>query len=308
MAKRILITGSSGLVGTALTAALRSEGLDVLCLDLVERGTAQGDIRDAPLVHTRVALVDGVIHLAAVSRVVAAERDPDGCRATNVSGLRNVLDAAARSERAPWVIFASSREVYGQPAMLPVTEDAPLRPINVYGRSKLEGEHLVAAARQAGLRASTVRLTNVYGSTADHEDRVVPAFARAAATSSDLRLDGPDHTFDFTHIDDVVRGIVALAALLVADAPSPEPIHLASGRATTLAELATLAVQCGRSTSTVRLAAPRDFDVSRFVGDPSRARALLGWQPQVRLEDGVARLVTDFQAQFQGVQAQEGAP
>jgi nucleoside-diphosphate-sugar epimerase len=290
----ILITGSSGLVGTALKSALLAEGCDVVGLDIRARGEARGDVRDQARVDEAVTGVDGIIHLAAVSRVVWGERDPQLCWATNVGGLRNVIEAAARSPRMPWLIFASSREVYGQPEVLPATEDAPLRPVNVYGRSKTEGELLVAEAQRVGVRACTVRLSNVFGSTSDHVDRVVPAFARAAVLGDELRVDGLDHTFDFTHIDDVARGVVALTKLLAAGDAPPPPIHFVSGRPTTLGELASLAADLTQSSSLIRSAAPRDFDVERFFGDPSRARALLGWQPLVRLEDGLAQLIKGF--------------
>lgn len=302
---RILITGSSGLVGSALTSALLAEGTDVVRLDIRERGEARGDVLDRARVNKAVADVDGIIHLAAVSRVVWGERDPELCWATNVGGLRNVLDAAAQSARTPWLISASSREVYGQPEALPATEDAPLRPVNVYGRSKVEGELLVAEAQRTGVRATTIRLSNVFGCTSDHADRVVPAFARAATLGAELRVDGLDHTFDFTHIDDVTRGIVALIWWLAAGNAPPPPIHFVSGWPTTLGELASLAARLGQSGSAIRPSAPRDFDVARFIGDPSRAKALLGWQPLIRLEDGLARLVQAFHDGHRTVEAQE---
>ncbi|MBK1672990.1 NAD-dependent dehydratase [Ectothiorhodospira shaposhnikovii] len=294
MNQRILITGSAGLVGKALTTRLAAQGADVVHFDLHAHGQSRGDVRDRDRLREVVANVSGIIHLAAVSRVIWGERDPAVCWATNVTGVRNVLEVVSDSPRMPWLIFASSREVYGQPIHLPVDEDCSLSPVNVYGRSKVEGELLVEKARRSGVRACTIRLSNVFGSTADHADRVVPAFARAAVLGRELRVDGLDQTFDFTHIDDVSRGIVALVELLAADEPTPPPIHFVSGRPTTLGELASLSIRIARSSSTIRVAAPRDFDVARFFGNPERARALLGWQPQVRLEEGVARLVHAF--------------
>ncbi len=305
MNRRILITGSSGLVGTGLRLALQTEGSDVICFDCRAFGAAHGDVRDVSRLREVVETVDGIVHLAAVSRVIWGEQDPDLCWATNVGGLRNALDAAAQSARMPWFIFASSREVYGQPESLPATENAPLRPMNVYGHSKVEGERLVANAQRIGLRACTIRLSNVFGSTDDHADRVVPAFALAAALGADLRVEGLEHTFDFTHIDDVTRGIVALVKLLVAGAPPPPPIHFVSGQPTTLGELAGLATRLGQSGSTIVPAPPRSFDVARFFGDPSRARELLGWQPQVLLEDGLARLIQAFRCIHQASDARE---
>lgn len=174
--------------------------------------------------------------------------------------------------------------------------------MNVDGRPNVSGELLVAEAQRACLRACTVRLSNGYGSTSDHADRVNPAFARAAALGAKLRVDGLGHTFDFT------RGIVALIGLLTAGSPPPAPIHFVRGRPTTLEVLTNLAAQLGQSSScSIRPAASRDFDIARFLGDPSRAKNLLGSQGLVRLVDGLARLVLAFRDAHLAPEAQEFA-
>ncbi|HEX8109596.1 MAG TPA: NAD-dependent epimerase/dehydratase family protein [Kofleriaceae bacterium] len=254
-----------------------------------------------------MAHADGVLHLAAVSRVLWGEREPERCWSTNVGGLGNILALAATAPARPWIIFASSREVYGQPDRLPVTEDWPVRPVNTYGRSKAAGEQLVAAARRDGVRACTIRLSNVFGSTEDHADRVVPAFARAAALGRELRVDGAGHTFDFTHVDDVARGIATLAELLAMNEVVPPPIHLVSGTPTTLGELASAAIRIAGAGSSVRHAPPREFDVARFVGSPARAKALLGWSPRISLEEGLARLIRAFRDLKDAARAEEVA-
>ena len=289
----ILITGSEGLIGSALRAALAARGTEVGGLDIRGPRGEAGDVRDAPCVRDSVAGCRGIVHLAAVSRVVWGERDPQGCRDVNVGGLRNVTQAAVGSTRRPWLVFASSREVYGQPYHLPVTEDAPLRPVNMYGRCKVEGERLVEAARAKGLRAAVVRLSNVYGSTRDYPDRVLPAFARAAVRGTVLRVEGEDNAFDFTHLDDTVRGLVALTKLL-SEGETPPPIHLLTGQSTTLGQLAALAVELAGTAAPIVRGPPRAFDVSRFHGDPSRAQKLLGWVPRVGLREGLGRLIRDF--------------
>ena len=309
---RILITGSEGLVGSALRTALEARGAHVTGLDLRGSEGEEGDVRDARRVRDAADGCHGIVHLAAVSRVVWGEREPETCREVNVGGLRNVIAAAsagrAEPSRRPWVVFASSREVYGQPGRLPVTEDAPLRPINVYGRSKVEGERLVEAARDEGLRAAIVRLSNVYGSTRDHPDRVVPAFARGAVTGSALRVEGADHTFDFTHIDDTTRGIVALIDLLADGKTPPPPVHLLTGRPVSLGRLAALAVDLAGAGAAIVQAPPRSFDVSRFHGDPARARNLLGWAPRVELRQGLARLIHDFRLEPGALEYQAAVP
>ena len=260
----ILVTGSEGLVGRALRAALATRGTEVVGLDLRGSCGEGGDVRDVRCVRNSVVGCRGIIHLAAVSRVVWGERDPQGCWDVNVGGLHNVIKAAVESTRRPWLLFASSREVYGQPDHLPVTEDAPFLPVNVYGRCKVEGERLVEAARAGGLRAAVVRLSNVYGSTRDYPDRVLPAFARAAVRGSVLRVEGEDNAFDFTHLDDTVRGLLALIELLSEGETPPPPIHLLTGRPTTLGRLAALAVEIAGTEAPIVRGPPRPFDVSRF--------------------------------------------
>jgi UDP-glucose 4-epimerase len=299
--RRVLVTGSSGLIGRVAREALGRAGVATVGLDLVASGAEWGDVRDFDRVCEAVAGCEGVLHLAAVSRVVSAEQDPERCWATSVGGTRNLLDAIAGSQQRPWLVFASSREVYGNlDAAKPVDEDAPRRPVNVYGRSKVGGEELVEEARSTGLRACTVRFSNVFGRTADHADRVIPAFVRAAITGASLRVDGADHTFDFTHVDDVARGLVALTDSLERGAEPPPPIHFVSGTGTSLGELARLAIDVTESRSSIELAPPREFDVEHFVGTGARARRILGWRPQIGLRQGLARLARDFRAVLAG--------
>ncbi|HWS75499.1 MAG TPA: NAD(P)-dependent oxidoreductase [Quisquiliibacterium sp.] len=290
---RILVTGSQGLVGTALSAALRAAGHAIQGLDLRGPDDSRADVLDRAAVDRALEGCCGVVHLAAVSRVVDGERDPLACREVNVGGTRVLLEAARARPEPPWVIYASSREVYGQPARLPADEAAPRRPVNAYGRTKVEAEDLV---NEAGLRSAVLRFSNVYGSTDDHVDRVVPAFARNAVLGRPLRVDGRDCTFDFTHLSDTVRGILAVVRRLEAG-QRLATMHLLTGVPTTLGELAALAVELAGGGSTVVEAPSRSFDVHRFHGDPRRAAELLGWRAEVGLREGLARLIRDFRAQ-----------
>jgi len=237
--------------------------------------------------------VDGIVHLAAVSRVVWGERNPERCLAVNEGSVRNLLRLCTRSSAPPWCIVASSREVYGQQSILPVREDAALSPMNVYARSKVAGEAAVAEAVAAGAVANVVRFSNVFGDPGDHHDRVVPAFARAAALGGAIRVDGPQNVFDFTYLDDVVQGLIRLI-LLTASGRTLLPIHLVTGVGTTLGQLADLARTHARAPVTVNEAPPRSYDVARFYGATERAAEILGWRAETSLEEGFAKLVAAF--------------
>lgn len=298
---RLLITGSRGLIGTEMMRCLAQAGHRPVPFDIAhEPGTpGHGDIRNLDQLRRAMAGCDGVLSLAAVSRVIDGERNPELCWDVNVNGIEAVLRVALEqpADRRPWVVYASSREVYGDPATLPVPEDAPLRPVNIYGRSKAAAEAAVGRGREAGLATSVVRFSNVFGSTADHRDRVVPAFARAAATGGTISIEGAENTFDFTHVEDVGRGLALLVQCLKDGHRALPPIHYVCGRAVSLGELAEMARAAALAPVEIRIAPPRNFDVAHFRGDPARAEALLGWRAEIPVEDGLRRLIQAYAAE-----------
>jgi UDP-glucose 4-epimerase len=291
---KVLITGSSGLIGTALCGALAEMGTETIGLDTQGEADLKLDIRELSDHAAALQGVHGIVHLAAVSRVMHGERDPVRCTSVNIDGTRTVLETAAKLPSRPWVIYASSREVYGEQAELPVHEDSELRPLNVYARSKLSAEKLTEKARADGVRATIVRFSSVYGSVHDHADRVVPAFARAAARGGQMRVDGFAGILDLTHVNDVSRGLLPLMRLLDTEAELPPPIHFVSGNPMTLGGLAELAVDLGNDGTSITEGTPRDFDVHHFYGDPSRAASLLGWRATTGLREGFSQLIDDF--------------
>lgn len=291
----VLITGSRGLIGSALATAGSAAGFQITPFDIRGSGVAHGDILDRDRLADATRSCIGIVHLAAVSRVIDGERDPDECWNTNVEGTRNVVQAALASPNRPWIIYGSSREVYGQPDSLPTPESAPRRPVNIYGRSKIAAEDI---CNEAPLNTVILRFSNVFGTTSDHADRVVPAFARQAGLNLPIRVDGSDHVFDFNHVSDTVAGILAVIESLQAGRTLP-PIHFVTGQPTTLGELAALAIELAGTNPPVREAPPRSFDVSRFYGDRSRAKELLGWEPRVALRDGLRQLIQAFRAEHE---------
>jgi nucleoside-diphosphate-sugar epimerase len=294
--KPVLITGSSGLVGTALARHLDEAGVTVVPLDpRAASPDHQRDVRSLADVSKAVAGCRGIVHLAAVSRVEWAESDPELCASVNQGGTATVIRAALAASPRPWVVFTSSREVFGQPMRLPATEETPLRPINAYGRSKVAAELLIAQGCREGLRAAVVRLSNVYGSMADREERVIPTFIRQALRGQALRIDGAERSFDFTHVDDVASGLMALIDCLDRGKSMP-PINLVTGVPVTLRALAETCTRLTGSTSPTVVAGKRTYDVASFYGDPARARELLGWAPRIALDEGLAQLVAAYRA------------
>jgi nucleoside-diphosphate-sugar epimerase len=269
---------------------LRREGVAYRAFDL-KRSLAE-DIRDTKAMAKALVGVRGVVHLAAVSRVIWGEKDPGLCNATNVLALARILEMCLTGNR-PWFIFASSREVYGSAYDLPVHEDFPLRPSNHYAESKYLGEYLTQQAVKNGLLANVCRFSNVFGCPLDHPDRVAMAFARSAARGGKIVIEGSNNTFDFTSVHDITDGLWRLIKATDEGRLLP-PIHFVSGRGTTLGTLAGMAAALAVKSILIEEAPARSFDVPQFVGDPSRAQSLLGWTASTDLESEFELLVSSL--------------
>ncbi len=296
--QRILVTGSKGLIGNALSNYLKKNSVDVIEVDSRAHPSSlgYGDVRDLSSLREQVDKCQGIIHLAAVSRVIWGEQNPPLCWDVNVGGTKQVLEMAYRSPCRPWVIFASSREVYGQQTVLPVTEEsARLNPLNTYARSKVAAEKLVMKYQQRGLSTAILRFSNVYGSVDDYDDRVIPAFCCSAVNGMALRLDGVDNLFDFTHVSDVIAGIVATMDKLQSGVQSLPPMHLTSGHGTSLLQVIKIIERILDIRIKYQQAPARSYDVRHFYGNPAQAQALLGWKAQVSLSQGIQDLLMQYQ-------------
>jgi len=289
---KIAVTGSSGLIGRELVKQLTGN-YDLVEIDIAIDKTGH-DIALSESVTRLTDNCDGIIHLAAVSRVAEAQDFPLRTWASNVTGTHNILDAALNSNRKPWVIHASSREVYGNQPRRAIPEETPMTPLNIYGRSKAAGEGLVYGAQDAGANVAILRFANVYGDIYDYSDRVIPAFSRAAVNGTPLRVDDASVCMDFTHVVDVSRGVVKVVDMLVAGEKNLPPIHYATGTGTTLGELARIAVAASDNTCELNEVERREASVSCFIGDPTRARTLLGWTHETPLQTGFSEMVEAF--------------
>lgn len=292
---KIAVTGSSGLIGRTLISQLIVAGHDVVAIDIKDP-ELPADISNPELLDALTGDCAGIIHLAAVSRVAEAEKYPQRTWERNVDGTTNVFASALKHQHKPWIIHASSREVYGTQPQIAITEDTAINPLNVYGRSKAACEYMAHCARDAGANVAILRFANVYGDVFDYPDRVIPAFTRAAASGSDLRIDDASTCMDFTHVNDVSKGIVAVTELLNAGETNLPPIHFATGQGTTLGTLARLAVNASPHQCEVNEVSARASSVGCFIGDPARAKEILGWQHQTTLESGIKTMVGAFKS------------
>lgn len=274
--KRCLITGGAGYIGTRLADHVLRTGATVTLLDNLHRGSPgvlpliEGDVRDESALLNATRGIDVVFHLAAESAVLSADADPEYCFSTNVTGTFRLL-RAAQANGVRRVVFASSREVYGDAAQLPVSESAPLRPKNAYGASKAAAEMCCAPFANLGIEISIVRMANVYG-PGDH-GRVIPRFVESAIHGLPLTLFGGTQLIDFVWIDHVVEALASLGL----GPHIPGPLNLACGQGTPITALAERIIAESGSSSTLTIAPSNQIEVSHFVADISAARAALGF-------------------------------
>jgi nucleoside-diphosphate-sugar epimerase len=280
----LLVTGSEGLIGKELSKKLEEKKINLVGYD-IKNGQ---DILDQESLEKIICDVDGVIHLAAISRVVAGYNDPYTAVVTNVIGTTNILDLIRRKNPSCWMIFGSSREVYGESQCV-IKESDPLKPVNVYGASKSAGEYLsLCYGNNYNLRTFVVRFSNVYGGLNDHPDRVIPRFFIQALANSDITVYGGNQIFDFVHLSDAVDGLVKLIQKIINNEKLEyRTLHFVTGKSLSLVELSNKIIKLTNSKSIVKYLPRREFDVDTFIGDPSVTMNVLDWQPKISIDEGL---------------------
>jgi len=291
----IIITGASGLIGSELLQNLIEE--DIIAVDIRPPKLKISGINyeDVRVGNYRIPPnVTGVIHLAAVSRVITAEQAPTYAYNVNIIETQKLLQQLESLQVKPWVIYASSREVYGETGRYKITEDEKLDPINHYGISKVAAESLMKSYSRNGGNVHVLRFSNVYGGLQDHPDRVVPKFIINALLGRTLELQGKNNTFDFTHVMDTVTGILLSMKYLEGLNGSNhfEDFNICTGRATSLEQLADYIIKLTHSSSNVKNVGERKYDVKSFSGSWVKANNVLNYTPRIFLKQGLEEYIS----------------
>jgi UDP-glucose 4-epimerase len=300
----VLVTGGLGYIGSYVVRDLHDRGWRVRVLDNRYRcdpGTAQevasldgvevieGDIRYAHMVESATQGVEAVVHLAAVcmNKSIA---DPTESLDVNLMGTQNVLDAASRAS-VRRIVYASSASVYGNPTSLPMREDDKLAPITPYCVAKLAGEQMLDFyARRANLSWLALRFFNVYGPgqpTDAYYTSVVVTFLNRLAAGEAPVIDGRgDQSMDFVHVLDVARSV----GMAVDSNQSGHALNVGTGQQTSIADLAELLVR-SLGSGVTPVYRPREVLVTRREASIDRIREVLGWNPQIGIEEGIASVL-----------------
>lgn len=300
----VLVTGGLGYIGSHVVPDLLNRGWRVRILDNFYRSdptvaarlramddveVIEGDVRYANAVEGATRGVEAVVHLAAVC-LNKSISDPTESLDVNLLGTQNVLDAAARSSVGRFV-YASSASVYGNPTSLPMKETDKPAPLTPYCIAKLAGEHLLDFHGQISkMTWLGLRFFNVYGpgqQTDAYYTSVVLTFLRRIAAGEAPVIDGSgEQSMDFVHVTDVARSVgMALDATATG-----EVLNVGTGTQTTIRQLAEeLTLILGSDAKP--MFRPREVLVTQREASIDRIRQVLGWEPTVSLQEGLASVV-----------------
>ncbi len=306
--KKILVTGGAGYIGSVITETLHARGFYPIVLDNLSQGHLEAlmpgtdivvaDLQDRHAVEEVFAKhqIEAVIHMAAVSVVSDSVRQPLKYYLQNVGGLINLL-LAMRGASVNTIVFSSTAAVYGIPDAVPITEKAPMRPINPYGWSKLMCEQVLADASAAhGVKWVSLRYFNVAGATErcgewhTPETHLIPrVFEVAEGKRSHVEVYGTDYdTPDGTCIRDYIHVVdLADAHILALDAAAKNGgiYNLGTSNGHSVREVLQSAEKIVGKKIAAKEQPPRLGDPARLVASFDRMHAEVGWKPKRTLED-----------------------
>jgi dTDP-glucose 4,6-dehydratase len=302
---RTLVTGGAGFLGSHLCDHLLAKGHEVICVDNVDTGSLQNiehirgdgftflhhDLTEPLHLDARV---DYIYHLASPASPIDYARLPLHTLKVGSYGTHHML-GLAKFKRAR-ILLASTSEVYGDPQIHPQSEEYwghvnPIGPRGVYDEAKRYAEAMTMAYhRQQGVDTCIARVFNTYGPRMrPHDGRAIPTFLRQALQDKPLTVYGDgSQTRSFCYVDDLMRGFVALV-----ESDVHLPVNLGNPNEYTVLELAKAVIEAAESRSEIVFEALPTDDPQVRQPDITRAKQLLGWEPEVELHDGLRRTIED---------------
>ena len=315
--KRVLVTGGLGFIGSNLAIRLVELGAEVTVVDSLvpELGgnpfniapvegrlsVSNADLRDIRPVEDLVAGQEVVFSIAGNVSHVDSMADPFGDLDLNYRTQLAVLEALRRQDSTARVVYAGSRQQYGRPRYLPIDEHHPLEAIDVNGINKTAAESATLLYHQVhGLPTCSLRLTNTYGPRMQMRhprQGFVPWFVRRAIEGEEIELFGGGGSLrDFNEVEDVVDAFLRCG---VHQAAVGEAFNLGHAEPVTIKQFAELLLEVAGSGSLVERSFPEDrasIDIGSVFANYGKIRGLLGWEPRVSLQDGLARMVEYYRS------------
>jgi len=287
---KVLVTGGAGFLGCHVLEEMIDRGHDTVCFDLRPSPLGDGIVGDLLSIDNLVGAtrgVDVVCHLGAVGDVYLALEKPHLAAAVNATGTANLMEACL-ANRVGRVIYASTWEVYGPPIYEPIDESHPCDPDHPYNITKLAGEQMALAYdRLKGVPVVSLRLGTSFG-TRMRGNSVFSIFIKKALARDPITIQGTgDQARQFVHARDAARAFVCAMESSVRG----EVFNIASSRSVSIKELAEMVAR--RIPTDISYAPARAGDIHPARLCSEKARTILGWEPVMRFEDGLAEIIRE---------------
>ena len=301
-----LVTGGAGFIGSHIAEYLVQRGDEVTVLDNFNTGKKEnlaeisdkinfvnGDIRDYKLLEKLVNDTSGVFHEAALASVQQSFNMKDEYFDVNVNGAENIFKLA--KEYGFKVVYASSSSVYGNPKKIPIKESDDRKPVNPYAQTKLESEYLAEKYSEIGVDVIGLRYFNVFGRRQSKEYAgVIKLFLEKIKQKMSPKINGDGlQTRDFVHIDDVVRAnILAMESNI-----KHEFFNVGTGNSISILDLANVVINASGLSLKPIHGPELSGDIRASSADTTLIRKLLNWEPKMRLNDWLTKIISekDFQ-------------
>src|SRR5438093_977383 len=301
--KTVLVTGTTGFAGGHLAELLIGLGAEVRCFVRSPHGMTihlgpkskivVGDVQDYQSLFEALKGVDVAFHLAATTIIPETRAKVFNTFAVNSLGTLNFW-MAARERQVKKMVYVSTCHVYGKQDHMPINEEQPAHPIDIYSASKLSGESLALSFEEMyEMDISISRAFNHFGPR-QRPDFLIPSVILRLLKREPLKMGNPRPTRDFAYVDDIIRGY----ALLGEKGESSEVYHFCSGIERTVREIAETIAEVASVKPDIRWnPEARRVDIQRSVGDYSKVRKELGWQPRVDFEDALKKTLAWYKTQ-----------
>ena len=304
--KKVLITGGAGFIGSSLAEALLKLGCTVVAYDNLDDfyggkdenvaalsgsdrfSLVRGTILNAGALRASLKDVDVVFHLAAQAGIRYCMDHAEKVHRTNVTGTLRVLEEV-RKAQVKKLVFASSSSVYGVPKKIPMDEDHPLQPTNLYGATKLAGEkYCLAYAKSYGMDTVSLRYFSVYGPRG-RPDQVISSFASSILSGNPPEIFGDgSQSRDFTYISEIVSATVAGAT---SEGAGGEAFNIGYGKELSVSTVAEMVSRHYGYNGPPRHLKPYAGDFPRTLCSNEKAFRMLGWRPQVSFQEGLPKFL-----------------
>ena len=290
---KVIVTGANGFIGIHTIRSLLERGYKVTALDIKTEGLKEFadnkncEIKEMDIISENfknlIRMGDKVLHLAAIAKFNAAKASPQRAVRVNVEGTLNIVQACIE-KKAERLVYSSTGSVYSLKAPVPIREDAPREPTNIYGLTKKMGEDWIMLHGNQ-LPYVILRYGYIFGKGKDWG--AIGAFLKRLSNNQQPIVFGGNQTNDFVYVKDVVQANM----LALESTYTNQAYNIGTGRATSIRDVCEYCIKASESSLKMKLEPARVFDYPIFVYDISKAGTLLCFEPKWNVLDGIADMV-----------------